>query len=118
MRAASARNRPMVDALKHRTRTRGTWRPRGVGEVAIVPPIGAPPKISLKKTIVYFIVCSVAPGAVVAPGSMTTIAAISCEDSSYGISKMRFGEAVSTCFNKYPTFSGRAPHAEYWYWSE
>ncbi len=26
-----------------------------------------------------------------------------------------FGEAISTCFNKYVTFSGRASRSEYWY---
>lgn len=30
---------------------------------------------------------------------------------------MGFGEAISTCFNKYATFSGRATRAEYWWWT-
>lgn len=29
---------------------------------------------------------------------------------------MEFKEAVSTCFKKYSTFSGRASRSEYWYW--
>jgi len=29
---------------------------------------------------------------------------------------MGFGEAVSTCFSKYATFTGRARRPEYWYW--
>jgi uncharacterized membrane protein YhaH (DUF805 family) len=29
---------------------------------------------------------------------------------------MGFGEAVSTCFSQYATFTGRAIRAEYWYW--
>jgi Predicted membrane protein len=29
---------------------------------------------------------------------------------------MNFSTAVSTCFSKYATFSGRAPRAEYWWW--
>jgi uncharacterized membrane protein YhaH (DUF805 family) len=29
---------------------------------------------------------------------------------------MGFGDAVSTCFAKYATFSGRAIRPEYWYW--
>ncbi|MCB1388821.1 MAG: DUF805 domain-containing protein [Rhodobacteraceae bacterium] len=29
---------------------------------------------------------------------------------------MGFSTAVSTCFSRYFTFSGRAPRAEYWYW--
>jgi uncharacterized membrane protein YhaH (DUF805 family) len=29
--------------------------------------------------------------------------------------QMGFGEAISTCFRKYATFSGRARRAEYWY---
>jgi uncharacterized membrane protein YhaH (DUF805 family) len=29
---------------------------------------------------------------------------------------MGFGRAVSTCFQKYATFSGRARRAEYWWW--
>ena len=29
---------------------------------------------------------------------------------------MSFGQAVSTCFAKYVTFSGRARRSEYWYW--
>jgi len=28
---------------------------------------------------------------------------------------MGFGQAVSTCFSKYATFSGRAPRSEYWF---
>jgi uncharacterized membrane protein YhaH (DUF805 family) len=28
---------------------------------------------------------------------------------------MGFGQAISTCFRKYVTFSGRAPRSEYWY---
>ena len=28
---------------------------------------------------------------------------------------MVFGEAIGTCFSKYPSFSGRAPRSEYWY---
>ena len=28
---------------------------------------------------------------------------------------MGFGEAISTCFNKYATFTGRARRPEYWY---
>lgn len=30
---------------------------------------------------------------------------------------MTFKEAVSTCFNKYATFSGRAPRSEYWWFA-
>jgi uncharacterized membrane protein YhaH (DUF805 family) len=30
---------------------------------------------------------------------------------------MGFTEAVSTCFAKYATFSGRAARPEYWYWA-
>jgi uncharacterized membrane protein YhaH (DUF805 family) len=26
-----------------------------------------------------------------------------------------FGEAISVCFNKYATFSGRASRSEFWY---
>ncbi len=29
---------------------------------------------------------------------------------------MSLGQAVSTCFSKYATFSGRARRSEYWYW--
>lgn len=29
---------------------------------------------------------------------------------------MSFGEAISVCFSKYATFSGRAARPEYWYW--
>jgi uncharacterized membrane protein YhaH (DUF805 family) len=29
---------------------------------------------------------------------------------------MGFGAAVASCFNKYATFSGRAPRSEYWWW--
>ena len=29
---------------------------------------------------------------------------------------MNFPTAVTTCFKKYATFSGRAPRSEYWYW--
>jgi len=29
---------------------------------------------------------------------------------------MSFGEAISICFSKYATFSGRAARPEYWYW--
>ncbi|MEI8081674.1 MAG: DUF805 domain-containing protein [Actinomycetes bacterium] len=29
---------------------------------------------------------------------------------------MGFGTAVSTCFSKYATFSGRARRSEFWYW--
>lgn len=29
---------------------------------------------------------------------------------------MGFGEAVRSCFDKYVTFSGRAPRSEYWWW--
>ena len=29
---------------------------------------------------------------------------------------MTFGQAVSTCFSKYATFSGRASRSEYWWW--
>jgi uncharacterized membrane protein YhaH (DUF805 family) len=29
---------------------------------------------------------------------------------------MGFGQAVSTCFQKYVTFSGRARRSEYWWW--
>jgi uncharacterized membrane protein YhaH (DUF805 family) len=29
---------------------------------------------------------------------------------------MGFGEAVASCFNKYASFSGRAPRSEYWWW--
>jgi uncharacterized membrane protein YhaH (DUF805 family) len=29
---------------------------------------------------------------------------------------MSFGQAVSTVFSKYATFSGRARRSEYWYW--
>lgn len=28
---------------------------------------------------------------------------------------MNFGEAISTCFSKYATFSGRATRSEYWW---
>lgn len=30
---------------------------------------------------------------------------------------MNFPQAVSSCFKKYVTFSGRAPRSEYWYWA-
>jgi uncharacterized membrane protein YhaH (DUF805 family) len=30
---------------------------------------------------------------------------------------MSFGQAVSTCFGNYATFSGRAVRSEYWYWA-
>ncbi|MBO6216541.1 MAG: DUF805 domain-containing protein [Prevotella sp.] len=30
---------------------------------------------------------------------------------------MGFTEAISTCFSKFATFSGRASRSEYWYWS-
>jgi uncharacterized membrane protein YhaH (DUF805 family) len=30
---------------------------------------------------------------------------------------MGFGAAVSACFGKYASFSGRARRAEYWYWT-
>ncbi len=29
---------------------------------------------------------------------------------------MSFSEAISTCFSKYASFSGRAPRSEYWWW--
>ena len=29
---------------------------------------------------------------------------------------MNFGQAVSSCFSNYVTFSGRALRSEYWYW--
>ena len=29
---------------------------------------------------------------------------------------MNFGQAVSSCFANYVTFSGRASRSEYWYW--
>ena len=29
---------------------------------------------------------------------------------------MNFSQAVSSAFNKYATFSGRASRSEYWYW--
>jgi uncharacterized membrane protein YhaH (DUF805 family) len=29
---------------------------------------------------------------------------------------MGFGAAVASCFNKYASFSGRAPRSEYWWW--
>ena len=29
---------------------------------------------------------------------------------------MNFGQAVSSCFSNYVTFSGRASRSEYWYW--
>ena len=29
---------------------------------------------------------------------------------------MNFGQAVSSCFSNYATFSGRASRSEYWYW--
>ena len=29
---------------------------------------------------------------------------------------MEFSDAISTCFSKYATFSGRAERPEYWYW--
>lgn len=29
---------------------------------------------------------------------------------------MGFGDAISTCFAKYATFTGRASQPEYWYW--
>ena len=28
---------------------------------------------------------------------------------------MGFGQAITSCFSKYATFSGRAPRSEYWY---
>lgn len=30
--------------------------------------------------------------------------------------QLGFGEAISTCFKKYVTFSGRARRSEYWWW--
>jgi uncharacterized membrane protein YhaH (DUF805 family) len=30
---------------------------------------------------------------------------------------MNFGEAISSGFSNYVTFSGRAPRSEFWYWS-
>ena len=30
---------------------------------------------------------------------------------------MNFGQAISSCFSKYATFSGRARRSEYWYWT-
>ena len=33
----------------------------------------------------------------------------------YSNGKMGFGEAISTCFGKYATFSGRASKAEFWW---
>jgi uncharacterized membrane protein YhaH (DUF805 family) len=30
---------------------------------------------------------------------------------------MNFPTAITTCFKKYVTFSGRAPRSEYWYWT-
>ena len=30
---------------------------------------------------------------------------------------MGFGDAIKSGFNKYVTFSGRAPRSEYWFWS-
>jgi uncharacterized membrane protein YhaH (DUF805 family) len=30
---------------------------------------------------------------------------------------MGFGEAISACFSKYASFTGRARRAEYWYWT-
>jgi len=33
----------------------------------------------------------------------------------HGASARSFGEAISVCFNKYVTFSGRASRSEYWY---
>ena len=29
---------------------------------------------------------------------------------------MGFGDAISSCFSKYATFTGRAERSEYWYW--
>lgn len=29
---------------------------------------------------------------------------------------MGFSEAISACFSKYATFSGRSPRSEYWFW--
>lgn len=29
---------------------------------------------------------------------------------------MNFGQAITSCFSKYATFSGRAKRTEYWYW--
>lgn len=29
---------------------------------------------------------------------------------------MKFDQAIRSCFEKYATFSGRAPRSEYWYW--
>ena len=29
---------------------------------------------------------------------------------------MTFGQSVSTCFNKYCCFTGRASRSEYWWW--
>ena len=29
---------------------------------------------------------------------------------------MNFGQAISSCFSNYVTFSGRASKSEYWYW--
>ena len=34
-----------------------------------------------------------------------------------GAPSRKFGEAISTCFNKFFTFSGRASRSEYWYFS-
>jgi uncharacterized membrane protein YhaH (DUF805 family) len=30
---------------------------------------------------------------------------------------MGFGDAISTCFSKYATFSGRAARPEFWFWA-
>lgn len=29
---------------------------------------------------------------------------------------MTFGQSISTCFNKYAVFTGRASRSEYWWW--
>jgi uncharacterized membrane protein YhaH (DUF805 family) len=35
--------------------------------------------------------------------------------NTQGRNKMTFVESISTCFNKYATFEGRAPRSEYWW---
>jgi uncharacterized membrane protein YhaH (DUF805 family) len=29
---------------------------------------------------------------------------------------VKFDQAIRSCFERYATFSGRAPRSEYWYW--
>lgn len=34
-----------------------------------------------------------------------------------GLSSVGFGKAIKLCFSKYADFNGRAPRAEYWWWT-